>query len=157
MEPLFEVNIIVYKLSDTSPPSNLFDGLWARAPTPCTSIYMKHTSHSFAILRRIVIHTDAASVKPRCGNIRPGWNDTNNGGVYHTTPSVFLRLDDDGIPVVDTLRYYPYRATFDFECFFDGDNLPADSDRSSRSAECESGFQRAGGTRLLLVCHMRRL
>ena len=27
------------------------------------------------------------------------------------------------------LILYPYRATFDFECFFDGDNLPVDSDR----------------------------
>ena len=52
-----------------------------------------------------------------------------NGGVYHTTPSVFQRLDDEGITVVDTLRFYPYRATFDFECFFDGENLPVDSDR----------------------------
>ena len=26
-----------------------------------------------------------------------------------------------------TLRYYPYRATFDFECFFTGNNLPADT------------------------------
>ena len=52
-----------------------------------------------------------------------------NGGVYHTTPSVFQRLDDEGITVADTLRFYPYRATFDFECFFDGENLPTDSDR----------------------------
>ena len=52
-----------------------------------------------------------------------------NGGVYHTTPSVFQRLDDEGINVADTLRFYPYRATFDFECFFDGENLPTDSDR----------------------------
>ena len=29
----------------------------------------------------------------------------------------------------DVLRYYPYRATFDFECYFDRDNVPADSDR----------------------------
>ena len=26
-------------------------------------------------------------------------------------------------------RFYPFRATFDFECFSDGENLPADSDR----------------------------
>ena len=52
-----------------------------------------------------------------------------NGGMYHTTPSVFQRLDDEGITVVDKLRFYPYRATFDFECFFDGENLSADSDR----------------------------
>ena len=52
-----------------------------------------------------------------------------SGGVYHNTPSVFQRLDDEGITVVDTLTFYPYRATFDFECFFDGKNLPADTDR----------------------------
>ena len=40
-----------------------------------------------------------------------------------------LSLDDEGITIVDTLRFYPYRATFDVECFFDGENLPADSDR----------------------------
>ena len=42
---------------------------------------------------------------------------------------MFQRLDDEGINVADTLRFYPYRATFDFECFFDGENLPTDSDR----------------------------
>ena len=49
--------------------------------------------------------------------------------MYHTTPSVFQRLDDEGITVSETLRFYPYRATFDFECFFDGEDLPANSDR----------------------------
>ena len=38
---------------------------------------------------------------------------------------MFERLDDEGIVVEKTLRYYPYRATFDFECFFDRHNLPA--------------------------------
>ena len=52
-----------------------------------------------------------------------------NGGVYITTPSIFQRLDDEGITVPEALRFYPFRATFDFECFFDGENLPADSDR----------------------------
>ena len=47
----------------------------------------------------------------------------------HTTPSVFQRLDDERITVVDTLRFYTYRATFDFECFFNGKNISADSDR----------------------------
>ena len=34
----------------------------------------------------------------------------------------------------DSLRFYPYRATFDFECFFTGDNLPANSDKLQWSA-----------------------
>ena len=50
------------------------------------------------------------------------------GGVYHHTPSVFQCLDDEDIHVVDILRFYPYRATFDFECFFDETNLPTDTD-----------------------------
>ena len=41
---------------------------------------------------------------------------------------MFERLDDEGIVVEKTLRYYPYRATFDFECYFDRDNVPADTD-----------------------------
>ena len=48
--------------------------------------------------------------------------------MYHPTPSVFQHLEDEGIHVVDVLRFYPYRATFDFEYFFDGDNLPNTTD-----------------------------
>ena len=51
------------------------------------------------------------------------------GGVYHSTPSVFERLDDENIQVPESLRYYPYRATFDFECWFDTAQLPSDSDK----------------------------
>ena len=51
------------------------------------------------------------------------------GGVFHTTPSIFERLDDEGICVTDDLRFYPYRATFDFESFFDGENMPTNTDR----------------------------
>ena len=51
------------------------------------------------------------------------------GGVYHSTPSVFERLDDENIRVSESLRYYPYRATFDFECWFDTEQLPPDSDQ----------------------------
>ena len=50
-----------------------------------------------------------------------------SGGVYRPPSSVFERLDDEGIVVGDSLRYYPYRATFDFESFFDKSNLPPDS------------------------------
>ena len=47
------------------------------------------------------------------------------GGVYHSTSSVFERLEN--IRVAESLRYYPYRATFDFECWFDTEQLPSDS------------------------------
>ena len=31
--------------------------------------------------------------------------------------------------MAESLRYYPYRATFDFECWFDTEHLPSDSDQ----------------------------
>ena len=46
------------------------------------------------------------------------------GGVYHSTPSVFESLDDENIRVAES-----YRATFDFECWFDTEQLPLDSDK----------------------------
>ena len=51
------------------------------------------------------------------------------GGVYHSTPSVFERLDDENTRFPESLRYYPYRATFDFECYFDTKQLPSDSNK----------------------------
>ena len=50
------------------------------------------------------------------------------GGVYHPTPSVFQRLEDEEIHAADVFRFYPYRATFDFECFSDGNNIPTATD-----------------------------
>ena len=63
-----------------------------------------------------------------------GINRVYKGGVYRPSPSIFQRLDDEGIVVDEALRYYPYRATFDFECYFTGDNLPADTDHVQWSA-----------------------
>ena len=42
---------------------------------------------------------------------------------------MFERLDDENVRVAESLRYYPYRATFDFECWFDAEQLPSDSDK----------------------------
>ena len=52
-----------------------------------------------------------------------------SGGVYHSTSSVFERLDDETIRVDESLRYYPYRATFEFECWFDTEQLLSDSEK----------------------------
>ena len=138
VETLFEVNIIVYKLNDTS--AQLVR--WSLRKYANTMYVNPHETH-FSLIHDI----KAYSHSYRCSKCEdslwkyPAWLERHEltceagvrrvygGGVYHTTPSVFQRLDDEGITVVDTLRFYPYRATFDFECFFDRDNLPTDSDR----------------------------
>ena len=77
VESLFEVNIIVYKLSDTS-AQLVRRSLGKHANTMYVNLqYMIRTTPSFMILRGIVVYIDAASVSIRCGNVLPGWNDTN--------------------------------------------------------------------------------
>ena len=41
------------------------------------------------------------------------------GGAYHVPKTVFEQLEEEGIIVPEEARYFPYHATFDFECYFD--------------------------------------
>ena len=137
VELVFRVNITVYELGDVS-AKLVRRSLGKHADTVFVNLYkahfsyirdMKKFSHSYMCRKcgetlwrypsKLKIHESACE-----GGIRRVYK----GGVYHPTPSVFQRLEDEGIHVVDDLRYYPYRATFDFECFFDGKNLPNATD-----------------------------
>ena len=40
------------------------------------------------------------------------------GGVYKVPQTIFDLLEDEGIVIPEELKYFPYRATFDFECYF---------------------------------------
>ena len=44
------------------------------------------------------------------------------GGVYKITQTIFDSLEDEGIVIPDVLKYFPYRATFDFECYSKKEN-----------------------------------
>ena len=138
VETMFEVNIIVYKRSDTSAQLDR-RSLDKYANTMYINL---HESH-FSLIHDIKGYSQSYKCSKYDNSMWkcPAWLERHelrceagvrhiyNGGVYHTTPSVFQRLDDEGITVADTLRFYTYRATFDFECFFDGEHLPTDSDR----------------------------
>ena len=138
VETLFELNIIVYKLSDTS-AQLVRRSVGRHANTMYLNLHETH----FSLIHDIKAYSHSYKCS-KCEHSLwkyPAWLERHEltcdegvrhvykGGVYHTTPSVFQRLDDEGITVADTLRFYPYRATFDFECFFDGEDLPANSDR----------------------------
>ena len=41
------------------------------------------------------------------------------GGVYNLPETIFDKLEEAGISVEEDLKYYPYRATYDYECYFD--------------------------------------
>ena len=46
---------------------------------------------------------------------------------YTIPKTVFDLLEDEGFTVPPELRYFPYRATFDFESMFDRNNCPNDT------------------------------
>ena len=45
------------------------------------------------------------------------------GGAYHVPKTIFEELEDEGIIVPEEARYFPYRAMFDFEWFFDKEKV----------------------------------
>ena len=51
------------------------------------------------------------------------------GGVYHLPETIFEKLADAGIDVPEEDCYYPFRATYDFECYFNKDDLPQNSEK----------------------------
>ena len=40
------------------------------------------------------------------------------GGAYKVSQTIFDLLADEGVEIPNDLKYFPYRATYDFECYF---------------------------------------
>ena len=138
VESVFEVNIVVYNLREES-AQLVRRSLAKHDNTMYVNLYEPH----FSYIRNMKSYSHSCMCS-KCEDslwnshsrlvkheltCEAGLRHVYNGGVYHTTPSIFQRLDDEGITVPEALRFYPFRATFDFECYFDSKNLPADSDR----------------------------
>ena len=143
IEATFGVNVVVYKLDEITDGKTTAE-LVRRSPcqyieTMYLNLYEAHFSYIKDI--RMYSHSYKCSKCEQAlwksswelhrheRTCEGGIRRVYKGGVYRPPSSIFERLDDEGIIVEDVLRYYPYRATFDFECYFDRDNVPADSDR----------------------------
>ena len=148
IEATFDVNVVVYKLVATGNEKTMAE-IVRRSPCQyIETMYLNLYETHFSYIRDIKVYSHSYKCS-KCGEslwkypsllkrheltCEGGIRRVYKGGVYHTTPSIFQRLDDEGIVVDEALRYYPYRATFDFECFFTGDNLPADTNTLQWSA-----------------------
>ena len=148
VETKFKTNVVIYQLVKT-PDGKTVAELVRRSPAqyPETMyVHLYETHFSYIRDMKKFSHSYRCS---KCENSmwkRPAWlerhelrceagvNRKYKGGVYHPPPSVFERLDDEGIVVEKMLRYYPYRATFDFESYFSDERLPANSDKLQWSA-----------------------
>ena len=143
VESMFEVNIVVYNLREESAQLvrrslgkhdnimyvNLYESHFSYIQD------MKSYSHSYMCSKcENSLWKYPSLLKRHELTCEAGVRHVYNGGVYHPPPSVFERLDDEGIVVEKMLRYYPYRTTFDFESYFNDDRLPANSDKLRWSA-----------------------
>ena len=137
VESVFEVNIVVYNLREES-AQLVRRSLGKHDNTMYVNLYephfsyiqdMKSYSHSYMCSKcENSLWKYPSLLKRHELTCEAGVRHVYNGGVYHPPPSVFERLDDEGIVVSDYLRYYPYRATFDFECYFNDERLPTNTD-----------------------------
>ena len=144
VETMFKTNVCVYKLVKSDKDGKTTAELVRRSLChyPETFNVNLHETHfSYIQDERMYCHSYRCR---KCGDSL--WKDAHTlhrhertcaggvrwvypGGVYHSTPSIFQQLDDENIRVSESLCYYPYRAPFDFECYFDTAQLPSDSDK----------------------------
>ena len=148
VESKFETNVVVYQLVPTGNEKTMAE--LVRRSTghyPETMYVNLHETH-YSYIRDINMYCHSW----RCRNCEQalwksswelhrhertceaGVNQIYKGGVYRPPASIFERLDDEGIIASPVLRYFPYRATFDFECYFSDERLPVNSDKLQWSA-----------------------
>ena len=142
METTFKTNVVVYKLEEIGDGKTTAELVRRSTDKYPDTMYMNLYETHYPYIHDIGMYCHSYRCR-KCGNslwktqqhllrhertCEAGVNRMYKGGVYRPPPSIFQRLDDEGIVVAPVLRYYPYRATFDFECYFDRDNVPADTD-----------------------------
>ena len=142
IEATFGVNVVVYKLDEITDGTTVGE-LVRRSPYQyIETMYLNLYETHFSYIRDIKAYSHSYKCS-KCGEslckypsllkrheltCEGGIRRVYKGGVYRPPSSIFECMDDEGIVVAPVLRYFQYRATLDFECFFTGYNLPADTD-----------------------------
>ena len=138
MELEFDVNVNVYTLDENGTVSTVRRSTGQHATTMDLNLYKTH----FSYIRDWELYATSFRCS-KCGQLwKDRWSmhrheETCNeetvykypGGVYHLPQTVFDKLEDEGLIIEDDLKYYPYRATYDFEVYFDKSDLPEGADK----------------------------
>ena len=142
VEATFDVNVCVYKLVPTGNEKTKAEIVRRSLCSYVQTMYLNLYETHFSYIKDINMYCHSW----RCRNCEQalwkcpydlhchertcteGIKRVYKGGVYRPPASIFERLDDEGIIVSPVLRYFPYRATFDFECYFSDERLPTNTD-----------------------------
>ena len=144
VESKFETNVVVYQLVEIDNGKTMAElvrrSMGHYADTMNMNLYethfsyiqdMKSYSHSYKCSKcENSLWKYPSLLKRHELTCEAGVNQIYKGGVYRPPSSIFERLDDEGIISSSVLRYFPYRATFDFS----DERLPVNSDKLQWSA-----------------------
>ena len=148
LEHLYEVNIFVYSLEPTKPDgeegeediekeeedfapeiaAQLIHRSLCHYPS---TLYLNLYQNHFSYIKDLKKYAKSYSCS-RCGTLWKHVGMLNRqertceakvsyqfpGGAYKTPTTIFQLLEDEGLTVPEHLKFFPYRATFDFECMF---------------------------------------
>ena len=143
LEKLYEVNIQVYNLAPTQTHGEEQEETEDKPDIAATLVRRSHRHYEgtlylnlyekhFSYIKDIARYSKSFCCS-RCGKYwKDMWKCQRHektcdgkvqlkypGGAYHVPKTIFEELEDEGIIVPEEARYFPYRATFDFECYFD--------------------------------------
>ena len=151
VEEVFQTNIYVYELNETEDGSTEAELLRCSLGSYPETLNVHLNESHFSFIQDMNSYCKIYRCE-RCGDslwktpytlhrhqrtCEAGVRRLYTGGVYHPPMSMFQQLDEESICVQESLRYYPYRATFDIECYFDDTNLPRDSEKVQWEARHE--------------------
>jgi hypothetical protein len=137
LEKLFELNIYVYRLVECYDEDNDKTDIVAQLTQLSHRSYAismdlnLYDSYSLSYIKNLAMYSKSYC----CSKCDEMWKTakalnqherTNEatvrhifpGGAYKIPQTIFDLLADEGIDIPEDLKYFSYRATFDFECYF---------------------------------------
>ena len=136
LEKLFELNIYVYRLvecedEDTEKTEIVAQLIQRSHRRYANSMYLNFYGSHFSYINNLKMYSKTYCCS-KCDKLWKTAKALNQhektceatvrhvfpGGVYKVPQTIFDLLEDEGIVISEDLKYFPYRATFDFECYF---------------------------------------
>ena len=136
LEKLFELNIYVYRLveyeDEDAEKTEIVAQLIQRSHrTYANSMYLNLYGSHFSYINNLKMYSKSYCCS-KCEKLwKTAWALNRHektceatirhvfpGGVYKVPQTIFDLLEDEGIVIPEELKYFPYRAKFDFECYF---------------------------------------
>ncbi|CAB3993894.1 Zinc finger and SCAN domain-containing 22, partial [Paramuricea clavata] len=136
LEKLFELNIFVYRLvecyDEDNDTTSIVAQLIQRSHRAYTnSMYLNLYGSHFSYIKNLGMYSKSYCCS-KCDKMWKTARALNRhertceasirhifpGGAYKVPQTIFDLLADEGIEIPENLKYFPYRATFDFECYF---------------------------------------